>query len=87
MGRADSITSEGTPGRGTTLTQGRAARRQRRAKCDQNERDKALVMRAVRTLVHEGKATWRERPSGDIELRLSAGQTYLLGEREVTRIC
>jgi len=48
--------------------------------------DKAVVINYIAQLVAYGYAQWRLRGSGDIELRLSTGETFLLAETEVVRI-
>ncbi|PWJ94881.1 MULTISPECIES: hypothetical protein [Mesorhizobium] len=47
---------------------------------------KSRVMTAIGRMVDDGKAEWSLITSGDIELRLSTGEVFLLGEFDVTRV-
>ncbi|MGX7873738.1 hypothetical protein ACVDG5_014115 [Mesorhizobium sp. ORM6] len=43
-------------------------------------------MAAISELVDEGKAEWNHAATGEIELRLSTGEVFVLGEESVTRV-
>ncbi|WP_246675353.1 hypothetical protein [Mesorhizobium sp. B2-3-4] len=47
---------------------------------------KSLVLAAIGEWVDDGKAEWSRTASGEIELRLSTGEVFVLGEASVTRI-
>jgi hypothetical protein len=47
---------------------------------------KSLVMATIGALVDDGKAEWNRTANGEIELRLSTGEVFLLGEVFVTRV-
>jgi hypothetical protein len=47
---------------------------------------KVLVMTHFRQLVADGHAQWHGLASGDIQLRLHSGETYLLAKTTITRI-
>jgi hypothetical protein len=47
---------------------------------------KARVMTYFRRLVADGHAEWQMLENGDIRLRFSAGQTYLLAQTTIVRI-
>jgi hypothetical protein len=47
---------------------------------------KLLVMTYFRQLVADGHAQWHRLASGDIQLRLHSGETYLLAKTTITRI-
>lgn len=47
---------------------------------------KSQVLAAIGELVDDGKAEWRRTASGEVELRLSSGEVFVLGEVSVTRV-
>lgn len=47
---------------------------------------RALVLAALGDLVDAGLGTWSERDDGLVELRLTSGQRWLLGDEGVTRL-
>lgn len=47
---------------------------------------KSRVMAAIGELVDDGNAEWNRTATGEIELRLSTGEVFLLGEVFVTRV-
>ncbi|WP_246135609.1 hypothetical protein [Mesorhizobium intechi] len=47
---------------------------------------KSQVLAAIGRLVADGKAEWRRTATGEIELRLSSGELFVLGEVAVTRV-
>lgn len=47
---------------------------------------KALVMEFLGKLVAEGFAEWEIRETGDIELRLRSGETFLLSGTTIRRL-
>ncbi|AKU97917.1 hypothetical protein AKJ09_04581 [Labilithrix luteola] len=48
--------------------------------------DKAVVISYIGELVVDGLAVWDLLQSGDVEVRLASGETYLLGESTVLRL-
>jgi hypothetical protein len=48
--------------------------------------DKALVMAYIGQLVADGLAVWDVLDSGEIEVRLISGETYLLAETTILRL-
>lgn len=52
----------------------------------QGNPDKALVMRYIGQLVADGYAEWAMLDSGEIEVRFTSGETYLLAETTILRL-
>ncbi|NTF45914.1 hypothetical protein [Rhizobium rhizogenes] len=52
----------------------------------QDNADKALVMTYIGQLVADGYAEWTVLDSGEIEVRFTSGETYLLAETTVLRL-
>ena len=48
--------------------------------------DKALVMTYIGQLVADGFAVWDMLDNGEIEVRFTSGETYLLAETTVLRL-
>ena len=48
--------------------------------------DKALVMAHIDRLVADGFAVWERHDNGEIEVRFSSGETYLLAEATILRL-
>ena len=48
--------------------------------------DKALVMAHIGRLVAAGFAVWDMLDNGDVEVRFTSGETYLLAESAILRI-
>ena len=51
-----------------------------------NSPAKARVMRHIGRLVADGFATWEMREDGEIEVRFTSGETYLLAETAILRL-
>lgn len=47
---------------------------------------KAFVMKYFGQLVADGFATWELRDNGDVELRFTSGETFLLAEKVIVRL-
>ncbi|TGQ64189.1 hypothetical protein EN829_020385 [Mesorhizobium sp. M00.F.Ca.ET.186.01.1.1] len=47
---------------------------------------KSKVLAAIGALVDGGRAEWSRSASGEIELRLSTGEVFVLGAVSVTRV-
>lgn len=52
----------------------------------QDDPDKALVMRYIGQLVVDGYAEWAMLDNGEIEVRFTSGETYLLAETTILRL-
>lgn len=52
----------------------------------QDNADKALVMTYIGQLVADGYAEWAMLDSGEVEVRFTSGETYLLAETTVLRL-
>lgn len=52
----------------------------------QDNPDKALVMRYIGQLVADGYAEWAMLDNGEIEVRFTSGETYLLAETTILRL-
>ncbi|TIX87223.1 hypothetical protein [Rhizobium sp. P44RR-XXIV] len=52
----------------------------------QDNADKALVMTYIGQLVADGYAEWAMLDRGEIEVRFTSGETYLLAETTVLRL-
>ncbi|MGV1760779.1 hypothetical protein ACQZ6F_00085 [Rhizobium sp. A22-96] len=52
----------------------------------QDNADKALVMTYIGQLVADGYAEWAMLENGEIEVRFTSGETYLLAETTVLRL-
>ena len=52
----------------------------------QDDPDKALVMRYIGQLVADGYAEWAMLDNGEIEVRFTSGETYLLAETTILRL-
>lgn len=52
----------------------------------QDNPDKALVMKYIGQLVADGYAEWDMLHNGEIEVRFSSGETYLLAETTILRL-
>jgi hypothetical protein len=48
--------------------------------------DKAFVMKYIGQLVAEGYADWAMLDNGDVEVRFTSGETYLLAETTILRL-
>lgn len=48
--------------------------------------DKALVLGYIGQLVAGGFATWERLESGEVEIRFTSGETYLLAETTILRL-
>jgi hypothetical protein len=48
--------------------------------------DKALVVKYIGQLVADGFAAWELHDNGDVEVRFTSGETYLLAEATILRI-
>lgn len=48
--------------------------------------DKALVMTYIGQLVADGFAAWEMRDNGEIEVRFTSGEIYLLAETTILRL-
>ena len=48
--------------------------------------DKVLVVTYIRRLVADGFAAWDVLDNGDIEVRFTSGESYLLGENTILRV-
>ncbi|HEX2843597.1 hypothetical protein [Hyphomicrobium sp.] len=48
--------------------------------------DKALVMKYVGQLVADGYAEWDVLGNGEVEVRFTSGETYLLAETTILRL-
>lgn len=48
--------------------------------------DKALVMKYIDQLVADGYAEWAMLDSGEVEVRFTSGETYLLAETTILRL-
>ncbi len=48
--------------------------------------DKALVMKYIGQLVADGYAEWAVLDSGEVEVRFTSGETYLLAEATILRL-
>ena len=48
--------------------------------------DKALVMSYIGQLVADGFATWEMLDNGEVEVRFTSGETYLLAETTILRL-
>lgn len=48
--------------------------------------EKALVMAHIGQLIAEGFAAWEMRDSGEVEVRFTSGETYLLAETTILRL-
>jgi hypothetical protein len=51
-----------------------------------NNPDKALVMTYIGQLVADGFAAWDMLDNGEIEVRFTSGETYLLAETTILRL-
>ncbi|RUY16119.1 hypothetical protein EN991_12495 [Mesorhizobium sp. M7A.F.Ca.US.005.03.2.1] len=47
---------------------------------------KSRLMTAIGQMVDDGKAEWSRTATGEVELRLSSGEVFVLGEISVTRV-
>lgn len=47
---------------------------------------KTLVMTFIGQLVADGFAEWQMLESGEIDLRFSTGETFILGEKAIVRL-
>lgn len=52
----------------------------------QDNPDKALVMKYIGQLVVDGYAEWEMLDNGEVEVRFTSGETYLLGETTILRL-
>ena len=52
----------------------------------QDNPDKALVMRYIGQLVADGYAEWAMLDNGEMEVRFTSGETYLLAETTILRL-
>jgi hypothetical protein len=52
----------------------------------QGNPDKALVMKTIGQLVADGYAEWDMLDNGEVELRFTSGETYLLAETTILRL-
>lgn len=52
----------------------------------QDNQDKALVMKYIGQLVAEGYADWAMLDNGEVEVRFTSGETYLLAETTILRL-
>ncbi|TAN00714.1 MAG: hypothetical protein EPN45_14025 [Rhizobiaceae bacterium] len=52
----------------------------------QDNRDKALVMKYIGQLVADGYANWAMLDNGEVEVRFTSGETYLLAESTILRL-
>ena len=48
--------------------------------------DKARVMRYIGQLVADGFAAWEMLENGEVEVRFTSGETYLLSETTILRL-
>lgn len=48
--------------------------------------DKALVMKYIGQLVVDGYAEWEMLENGEVEVRFTTGETYLLAETTILRL-
>lgn len=48
--------------------------------------DKALVMSYIGQLVADGFAAWEMLDNGEVEVRFTSGETYLLAETTILRL-
>lgn len=48
--------------------------------------DKALVMSYIGRLVADGFAAWEMLDNGEVEVRFTSGETYLLAETTILRL-
>lgn len=48
--------------------------------------DKALVMKYIGLFVADGSAEWAALDNGEIEVRFTSGETYLLAETTILRL-
>lgn len=48
--------------------------------------DKALVMKYIGQLVADGYAEWTMLDNGEVEVRFTSGETYLLAETTILRL-
>ncbi len=48
--------------------------------------DKALVMTYIGQLVADGFAVWERLDNGEVEVRFTSGETYLLAETTILRL-
>lgn len=48
--------------------------------------DKALVMKYIGRLVADGYAEWSLLDNGEVEVRFTSGETYLLAETTILRL-
>jgi hypothetical protein len=49
-------------------------------------RDKARILVSVHDLVAAGVAIWSVRATGELEVRLGSGETYVLADSAVMRV-
>ncbi len=52
----------------------------------QDNPDKALVMKYIGPLVADGYAEWAMLDNGEVEVRFTSGQIYLLAETTILRL-
>lgn len=52
----------------------------------QDNPDKALVMTYIGQLVIDGTAEWKMLDNGEVEVRFTSGETYLLGKTTILRL-
>jgi len=52
----------------------------------EDDPDKALVMKYIGQLVIDGYAEWEMLDNGEVEVRFTSGETYLLGESTILRM-
>lgn len=52
----------------------------------QDNPDKALVMKYIGQLVVDGYAEWEMLDNGEVEVRFTSGETYLLAETTILRL-
>lgn len=52
----------------------------------QNNPDKALVMKYIGRLVADGYAEWAMLDNGEVEVRFTSGEIYLLAETTILRL-
>lgn len=48
--------------------------------------DKAFVMKYIGQIVVDGYAEWEMLDGGEVEVRFTTGETYLLGETTILRL-
>lgn len=51
-----------------------------------NNPDKVLVMAYIAQLVTDGFAVWKMHDNGEVEVRFTSGETYLLAETTILRL-